>query len=876
MKKNIYLRTLFKDIMAGKGRFFAIILIIFLGILLFVGIKSAGPSRLAIANHYLDQTALSDTQVVSTGGLTSEDAKIAEKLPGVTAQLGYRFPYIHDSKHIIDVFSYDKNSDQNQLTLTAGRLPEADDEIVLDSLAKTYGVTLNQDYTIAEPDLATKDYRVVGFVDSPLFIDNEERGITNIGDGSISYFAYVPLANFTSDIYSIMYLSFDNVTGVDRFETSYEKKMETNQDNLDKLFKERPTARKKELATMALEKLAPEKAKLADGLNQLTEAKQQLALVEQMGSSPELTAQQATLATKEQELNQGAAELAAAEEEIKSLSTPSYYFNGIEANPGLQGYASLADRIDAIGNIFPVFFIFIAMLITFTTMTRMVEEKRKEIGTLKALGYSKMEISAKYLIYATLAAFIGCFLGVIVGTYGIPYLLFEITSDQFIFKELIIQFYWLPISLAITASLIATLGSAIVVLTKDLRERPAFLMQPKSPKSGKRILLEYLTPLWSRLSFNQKVSYRNLFRFKSRMILAIIGIAGCTGLMMAGFGIKNSIDGTVTKQFGPITHYDGIITLDEGVTVADSAVATVLDQKAKMTHLAIFNETVTFKQKGISNQTASLFVPTEPSVFKDYLTLKDGSGNTITLADKGAVITDKLARLLNVKIGDTIEMTDGNNQIRQLKISQIADNYVGHFIYLTPRYYEDVFDRNFLANTYLFKADLNQHQENQLAETLNKTDDVVNVTFLSDQISSQKSLTKNLGPVIVIFVVLSGLLAFVVLYNLTNINISERVRELSTLKVLGFYNNEVTMYIVRENLIFTLIGIICGFGIGNLLTTFIIRTAEMDNLVFPIIIGKDGYLFSSILTMVFSIIVLLFTHVKLKHIDMIDSLKSNE
>lgn len=828
--KNTYFKTILRDIKSSKGRFIAIILIIFLGTFLFVGIKAVGPSKEYTANKYMNQSHLSDMQVLSTAGLTSKDAEIAESVPGVEAQLGYKFSYVdQDSNNIAEIFSYDKNDIQNQLLLVEGKLPTQANEIVLDALAKKNGISLNDDYLIDNSNhLENIHYKVVGFANSPIFIDNKERGVTNVGNGSITYFAYVPIENFNSPAFSIMYVNFDNTKNLDRFKDKYKDIMEENTEDLEKVFVDRPAER----------------------------------MLELLGTIPD---DSSTMNI----------------DEISSNSTnPTYYFNGVETNPGFQSYSSLAERIDAIGNVFPVFFIFIAMLITFTTMTRMVEEKRKEIGTLKALGYSKIEISSKYITYALIAAFVGCFFGIIIGTNMLPRVVFEITRDQYIFTQTQIIYSWLAILLSLLFVLISTLGSTIIILIKELHEKPALLMVAKAPKAGKRILLEYITPLWSRLNFNQKVSYRNLFRFKSRMILAIIGIAGCTGLMIAGFGIKDSVDGAVTKQFGPITHYDGAVTLNEGLIAGNEiSVNNIFDSNSKVkSYLPVFSEMVTFENKDANNQSASLFVPSSNEDFSSYVSLKDTSSNKeISLPKEGVVVTSKLAKLLNCEVGDTISIIDANNNTQKIKVVNVVENYLGHFIYMNKDYYENVFGKTYTPNTYLIQTkELNIDQEKALIKELNNTKKVANITFLSTEINQQLSLTENLGSIVLILVVLSGMLAFVVLYNLTNINISERVRELSTLKVLGFYNGEVTMYIVRENVIFTIFGILLGFLVGNLLTSFIIQTVELDILVFPLIIHNVAYIFSGVLTLLFSFIVLLFTHFKLKRVDMIESLKSSE
>ena len=487
---------------------------------------------------------------------------------------------------------------------------------------------------------------------------------------------------------------------------------------------------------------------------------------------------------------------------------------------------------------------------------RMVEENRREIGTLKALGYTKVEIAKKYAIYASLASGIGIVLGTILGTNLLPRIIFELSNERYDIGSALVFYDWPPILQAAAAFFIAAFGAAMIVLFKDLRERPAALLQPKAPKPGKRIFLEYITPLWSRLSFNQKISYRNLFRYKSRMLMAIIGIAGCAGLMVAGVGLKDSLSSVSAKQFGPIIDY----------------------QQEKVNEiLAIHTQTVELRKKGHASQSLTVIVPSKTADFDRFIHLTNLEENPRSLPKAGIAITQKAAELFDLSTGDHISLYDENQKEWKVEVKEIVKNYLGSFIYLSPEYYASVTDQSMTDNAFLVRTDkMTTKEEEMLSEKLLATDAVTNTSFMSKQIETQEESMANLDSVVLIFVVLSGLLAFIVLYNLTNINISERVRELSTIKVLGFFDKEVTMYIVRENIIFTLLGIIGGFGVGYVLTDFILQQASMENVIFPLVITWWAYVLSAGLTIVFTVIVMIVTHFKLKHIDMIDALKSNE
>lgn len=415
----------------------------------------------------------------------------------------------------------------------------------------------------------------------------------------------------------------------------------------------------------------------------------------------------------------------------------------------------------------------------------------------------------------------------------------------------------------------------MLVLMRELHEKPSKLLQPKAPKPGKRIFLERITPIWSRMSFNSKVSYRNLFRYKSRMIMAVIGIAGCSALMVAGVGLKDSLGSVGDKQFGPIIDYDAIVTLKDQPDKAE--VETIFSENKKLvSELPMMNQTIELKQKGQANQKLTMMVSENRQKFKDYLHLKN-QGEPFNLSNEGAVITQKLAELFDLKKGDRLTVYDDDQQTFEVKISAITDNYLGNFLYLSKEYYQKVRGKDFIVNSYLLKSKkLTDSEENELSRKLLSTDQVTNTSFVSTQIETQENSMANLDGIVWIFVVLSGLLAFIVLYNLTNINVSERVRELSTIKVLGFYDREVTSYIFRENFVFTVLGILFGYGLGVVLTKFILDQASMETITFPLVIRSGAYLASGGLTILFSVIVMVATHFRLRRINMIDALKSNE
>lgn len=903
MKNRTYFKATLREITRSLGRFIAIVLIILLGTLLYVGIKTTQPVLDRSADAYVRKQDLSDLQIISTGGLTAKDEMLVEQVKDAKVETGHQLYHADAEKNEVSQwFSYDPTTKQNKLVLKKGHLPKNEREIVLDTKAQEYGYRLGDSYKLEEDQLKRQDYTIVGFVDSPIFISSQDRGYTNVGNGTVDFFGYLPTKNFKSEIKSIMYVRFDDLKA-ETYSDAYKDQLAEKQEKAAQQLENRPEERLTELKYDAEEKLAPERQKVADGLAALAEGEEQLNEAQtqidqqrqQLESLPEaqkavaerqlqpaqarLDTQHQALAENKQQLTEAEKKINDSQQKIADLKKPVYRFDARADNIAFQEYGNLSGRIAAIADVFPVFFFFIAALITFTTMTRMVEENRREIGILKALGYRKREIANKYIVYSLLAAAIGIILGVLIGTHFLARFIFEMCRQRYNFTDAVVFYDWPAILQATGAFLLASLGSAMLVLLKELREKPSELLLPKAPKAGKRIFLERVTPLWSRLSFNQKVSYRNLFRYKARMLMTIIGIAGCTGLMLAGFGLKDSLGSVGAKQFGPIIDYQAVVTLDDEVSPeAQQKVETEIEAVSETKQLLPSkNETVELRKDGKAAQSLTLVVPEDTKVFKDFIHLRDQKEQGIPLNEKGAVITQKMAEYFGIAAGDTITLYDEDQQPMKVKISAIAMNYLGGFVYMTKDVYEQTTGTTFNPNTLLVKSSkLTDAAENRLSEQLLATGDVVNTTFMSKQIEEQDESMSNLNSVVIILVTLSGLLAFVVLYNLTNINISERVRELSTIKVLGFFDKEVTMYIVRENIIFTLLGILGGFGIGYVLTQFILDKASMENLVFPLVIKPEAYLYSGGLTILFTIIVMIVTHFKLKHINMIDALKSNE
>jgi putative ABC transport system permease protein len=640
------------------------------------------------------------------------------------------------------------------------------------------------------------------------------------------------------------------------------------------------------------------KKQLADGKQQLAEGKQTLVVEEERGANQLESAEKEWQVGKKQydeglaeftkqkekelpKLKEATETLASEQKKIDELKPATFTLIDRESNPGYAEYKENANRISSIATVFPTIFFLIAALVSLTTMGRMIEEKRVEIGTLKALGYKNGEISQKFLLYSLSAGLLGSLLGLAVGFYLFPTIIISAYGQLYNIKEFMTPWYVGYSSIGIVVALVCTVGISLVALRVDLFSSPATLLRPKAPKAGKRILLEYLTPLWKRMSFIQKVTMRNLFRYKSRMFMTIFGIAGCTAMILTGFGLRDSISDVVPIQFSKIWHYQGIVTFKEQPT--EVAYQKYLDELEQFddyqTHLAIGSETLTMEKTGITSQDVTVYVPEKLEALSDFVLFNNRqTGKESYLTDDGAIINEKLATLFDLSEGDTFTLKNADNQTFKVKIAAIVENYVGHFAYLTPKTFEEVFDKQPTYNTDLvvFKGEQTKKQEKQVAEKLMEQEDIINVSFLSDSSTALDETTGTLNIVVWVLIISAGLLAFIVLYNLNNINISERIRELSTIKVLGFYDKEVTMYIYRENIFLTFFGVLVGLAMGILLHGYVLQTVEMDMLMFSPMIHSISYIYASCITIFFTLVVGIVMYLKLKKVDMIEALKSNE
>ena len=629
------------------------------------------------------------------------------------------------------------------------------------------------------------------------------------------------------------------------------------------------------------EKLAEEKFKKAEEElyqreNQIEEAK--LELKENKAKlKTELNKAKKELQEAEEKIADGEEKIKDAKKQIKKIEKPTLYILDRDSHQSFVEYEGCANSIDALAKIFPVFFFAVAALVCLTTMTRMVDEQRINIGTLKGLGYKTSQISKKYILYALIACLTGSILGLAIGFSVFPTVIFFAYGMMYSIENIVYVFS-IPIAIGITSlALIIITLSAYMACRKELKETPAILMRPKAPKSGKRILLERVPFIWNRFSFISKVTVRNIFRYKKRFLMTVLGIAGCTALILTGFGIKDSIEMILTGQYGTLFKYDMSLVIQSDMTDKQ-----IYELRKNLSDIDEINKYEFFSYENgdikVNNTTKeiTIVVPENLKKMDKFIHLQDRkTQNPIELNNKGIVLTEKIARDLGVKAGDEIELINSDDKKAKIKVSHITENYISHYAYISPENYIKLFEKDLDFNRVI--GILNNPSvkiEDKLSKKLFDIETIDGITFNTASKETFHNTIKNLNYVVLIMIISAGALAFVVLYNLTNVNISERIREIATIKVLGFYDKEVSAYIYRENIILTIIGTVVGLGLGTILHKFIMVTVEIQSMMFGRVIDMSSYFIAAVLTIVLSLFVNLAMFYKLRNVKMVESLKS--
>lgn len=640
------------------------------------------------------------------------------------------------------------------------------------------------------------------------------------------------------------------------------------------------TRAKKEIRVNEKE-LASAKQRISEGRTELEKGKKEIAdgKKEIAKAKKKVRKNEKKLTDAKEDLDKAQEEIADAEKEIENIEEAEWYVLDRNYIQTYVEYDSDAERIGKIGAVFPIIFFIVAAMVSLTTMTRMVEEERTQIGTLKALGYGKMQIALKYLAYGALATLLGGVTGGYVGGKIFPYII--IVAYRILYanqSSIALPTDGKEFSIAIVAAFVSVVGATLLACINELRAVPAALMRPEAPKSGKRVMLERIPFLWKRLSFNMKSTFRNLFRYKKRLVMTLFGIGGCTALLVVGFGVRNSVHSILSLQYGVVNRYDVTVTYDEDKIKEDNAalaheVFEADDRIEGYMDGMVFTADVT---KADSKVNSHIVITDTPEKINRFINLHNRvGGKEHSLGDDGVIITEKMASLLGAEVGDTIDINEGDTKKHTVRIDAVAENYTNHYIYMTKKLYDNLYEETYRATTaYICLKD--KVKTKSFSKELMDCEDISGVSMTSEIKSNFAKSLRSMDSIVFVLIISAGGLAFVVLYNLNNINIAERKRELATLKVLGFYDGEVSGYVYRENIIITFMGIVIGLILGYWLHKFVIFTAEIDLMMFGRNIGVAGYILSILLTIIFAVLINLSMHFKLKKVDMATSLKSVE
>ena len=905
MKRKVYWKDLFASFTHSKGRFLSILTLMLLGSLALVGLKVTTPNMHRTANQFIQQQNMLDLAVMGDLGLDQADQEELLGLKGARVEFGSLLDLtVKGTGEAIRLFSPPKSL--SSFRVTKGRLPQKEGELALASFWKDryqIGNTLTlEEKAGTRSSLKRKQFTIVGFVQSSEMWSQKNLGTAMSGSGNLDAYALVSKEVFTTKLPVIARIQFDDLKSLDSFSQVYQKGLKAHQEELEKLLKDNRKARYQRLKQEAdgqiqkgQKELSRAKESLQSAKNQIDQAQKQLDLQEaqlkklapflpakeQVASQEKLHQAKEQLDQKKKDWTTGESELAKKEEELKKaqserdqLEIPTYHVYDRKTMPGGQGYlmySNASSSISAVGNIFPVVLYLVAAMVTFTTMTRFVDEERTNAGVFKALGYRTKDIIFKFVLYGFFAGTIGTLLGSLLGHYFLSGIISNIITQGMVIGESREYFYRDITLIALGLSFIASVLPAYWVARKELKEEANLLLLPKPPVSGSKIFLERIHFIWKRLNFTHKVTARNLFRYKQRMLMTIFGVAGSVALLFAGLGIQSSVGSVPKRQFQEILSYELIVAKKTNASYQESKELTNRLAKSDIKdYRAIYSKVIEASLKnGHDKQTVTMLV-TDRADFSPFVSLRSfKQGESLSLK-KGVIISSKLAQLAGVTVGDRLTL-DGHS----FKVAGITENYVGHFVYMDQASYQKIYGKRTSANSYLVQL---RNPSTRKVQTVSRDmmalAAVKAVSQNASMISLFNSVAKSLDTTMMILVVVSILLAIVILYNLTNINVAERIRELSTIKVLGFHNKEVTLYIYRETILLSIIGILMGLVGGYYLHQFLIAMIAPDAILFYPKVGLGVFLFPVGGLILLLVLLGIYVDHYLRKVDMLEALKS--
>lgn len=870
------MRALTKDIVREikktKAKFISIAVIMFLGVFVYTGLTETSPTMKHTINNYFEKVNIYDLKITNDFKMTKEDIEYITSNNNVSVYETYyqeKGQLVTDKKEL-SLYSIPENI--GKLKLTEGSMPSADNEIVLaDSLIKEYqlGDEVKISYKDKDEKKIERTFKVVGFVYN---VDIPENSSNNPEDSN--YFAFLTKDNFADFKVAGVNILLKDIDRTDLTADSYYEKVNKVRDeifdNLISLQQENQTkfiTDSNNKITKQQEKIKIAREKIATGKEQLEKTKAFLG-TEYDNKLSELKKSENTILKAEEEI-------ANKQKQLTNFKYPRYNVDNVKWNIHYNQFIRSIKSLLSVANIFSIFLFAVALLVSLTTLTRMVDENRINIGTLKSLGYSNLQICKKYFFYGITSALLGGTVGVVSAYYIIVPIIYNAYGRFLIFNKPVIKPSFENISSALIFSIICVCLAVYIPLRNNLKEKTAYLLRPKAPKGAHRIFFEKVPLIWRKLSFLNKVTFRNIFRYKVRMLMTIFGVLGCLSLMFVGFGIRYGVADIFETQLKKIEKYNISVTYNPYISSGNlEKINNLVDKndivKSKLG--ANTNKGTIEKNNEVLDEIKIVTFADES--YKDYFTLYNGSEN-INLTNNGVVINRKLAYLHNLSVGDNINFFV-NQQEYSAKIIAINDNHFGHIMYMTKDYSEKLFGKSYEVNSYYIKTAEDKDRLNDLEAELNDIDEVF---FVQNNVKIGELLNKQvegIDIIVAVMVVCSLLLAIVVLYNLINVNVSERIRELSTIKVLGFYANEITRYIFREILYLTIAGIVVGNIVGYHLYKNIILDLTSREAMFASSVALPVYLLSSGITLLITIIVMLIMHRKLKKINMVEALKSVE
>lgn len=864
-------KDIIREISKTKSKFMSIMIIMFLGVFVFIGLKETTPAMVNTYNKTLEQHNIYDLRVTNDFGINDGDIDEIRKVENIDKLETYNKKNykLENSTNSIDIETLPKELATPKVI--KGKLPTTNNEIaVVDSLEKIYkiGDTINLvDDKSEEKKLRSYSYKVVGYVHGADHIEVSNNNPTNN-----SYFGYINKENF----------QFNNATGVNiklkgisykYSDKKYIEEVNKSRDQLIDILKERKLVDEKNYKSNTSQKIKESEKRLASIEKELASNLERLELLKNVDAE-RYTEQSSKLNEAKKQLQDNKKQLEVSKRAFEETNYPRFNVENIR---GLVHYAEFIDSagsLSFLANVFSIFLFSVSILVSLTTLTRMVDENRTSIGTLKALGYSNKEIFKKYYIYGGVSTVIGTILGIIAGYLVIVPIIYNSYSRFFTLKEPYIVYNLHIIALAFLISILCILLAVFIPLRKNLKERSAYLLRPKAPSSGSRIFLENVSFIWKRLSFLRKVTFRNIFRYKVRMFMTIFGVMGCLTLMFIGFAIRFGVIDISNEQFKIINKIDVLATYNPYAEKEDiDKISKEIGSNFNVENFTKVNVQKATVEKNNEVLDIAQLVTLDRNNYKDYITLMDNRSN-IELPKDSIVINEKLAYLYNLSVGDNFKVII-NEKEYTLKIGAINKNYFGNILYMDREYFSKVFDKTYSDNSFIIKMN-NSDEVEKMASKLQDNPYVANVSDNSKIQENLDNFISGLDIIVVVMVLCSLALALVVLYNLINVNVSERQRELSTIKVLGFYPREVTIYVFREIFYLSIIGIVIGNYIAYRLYLKIILELASRTMMFSSRVPIAVYSLSTGVTLVIIIFVMAIMHRRLKKVNMVESLKAIE